>query len=153
MIQTKEFSLTKKKYTKIVLLIRFKKSWWLYLLMFLLGLFHLPKFGNDNFSTFFVLFSFSYPFIISIYLYFWAGSKDHQPIFSKTKLSFNDEYLFFERDGNESKLMPNSIQKVLSKNDYWLIYLSKGQFIYIPKNIFHNVDDFESFSRLIKQKL
>lgn len=153
MIQTKEFSLSKKEYIKIVLLTRFKKSWWLYLLMILLGIFNLPKFGADNFSTFFVFFSFTYPILLSIYLYFWASSKDHEPIFLKTNLSFNNEFLFFEREGNESKLVPNSIQKVLSKNEYWLLYISKGQFIYVPKHIFHNTDEYDSFSKLIKQKL
>lgn len=151
MIQTKEFSLSKKEYIKIVLLTRFKKSWWLYSLMILLGILSLPKFGTDSFSTFFILFSFSYPILISIYLYFWASSKEHKPIFSKTTMSFTNEYLFFEREGNESKLIVNSIQKVLSKNEYWLIYISKGQFIYIPKNIFHNADDFQSFSQLVNQ--
>lgn len=151
MIQTKDFSLSKKEYIKIVLITRFKKSWWLFLLMILIGILSLPKFGTDSFSTFFVIFSFSYPFLISIYLYLSASSKDHKPIFSKTKLSFNNEKLIFERQGNESKIIPDSIQKVLSKNEYWLIYISKGQFIYVPKNIFHNSDNFESFSQLIEQ--
>ncbi|MEP3837583.1 MAG: YcxB family protein [Algibacter sp.] len=153
MIETREFSLSKEKYYKIVLLTRFKKSWWLYLIMLIIAILNLPKFGKDSFSTFFILFSFSYPFIISVYLYFWAGLKDHKPIFYKTKLSFNNDYMFFKREGNESKIIPNSIQKVISNNNYWLIYLSKGQFIYIPKNIFHNINDLETFSKLIKQKL
>jgi hypothetical protein len=153
MIQTKEFSLSKKKYFKIILINRFKKAWWLYLLMILLGILSLPKFGTDSFSTFFVIFSFSYPILISIYLYYWVSSKDHEPLFLKTKLSFNDEYLFFERDGNESKLIPSTIQKVLSKKEHWLLYISKDQFIYIPKNIFYNTEDHKSFSQLIKQKL
>lgn len=153
MIQTKEFSISKQQYFKIILISRLKKSWWLYLLMFFLGILSIPKFGTDNFSTLFVLFSFSHPFLMFIYLYFWVNSKGHSPIFSKTKFSFNTEYLHFERDGNESKLIPNSIQKAVSKKEYWLIYVSKGQFIYVPKNIFLSTDDYESFSQLIKQKL
>ncbi|XMO86505.1 YcxB family protein [Algibacter sp. AS12] len=153
MIETKAFSLTKENYYKIVLLTRFKKSWWLYLIMILIAIFNLPKFGNDSFSTFFIIFSFSYPFIISIYLYFWTSLKGHKPIFSKTHLSFNNEYLHFKRAGNESKLVANSIQKAVSKNNYWLIYIAKSQFIYVPKNIFHNVNDLEAFSKLIKQNL
>ncbi|SFD03889.1 hypothetical protein [Algibacter pectinivorans] len=132
MIETKAFSLTKENYYKIVLLTRFKKSWWLYLIMILIAIFNLPKFGNDSFSTFFIIFSFSYPFIISIYLYFWTGLKGHNPVFSETHLSFNNAYLYFKRVGNESKLVANSSQKAVSKNNYWLIYIAENQPIYIP---------------------
>lgn len=152
MIETKEYSIPKKEYTKIILSKRLKKSWWLYLLMLALGFYYLPKFGDDSFSTFFTLFSFSYPFLMFTYLYFWANSKDHQPIFSKTNLSFDNEFMYLERNGNETKLNPNSIQKIISNTNYWMLYISKGQFIYIPKNIFYSNEDYNNFSSLIKSK-
>ncbi|SFZ94562.1 YcxB-like protein [Flaviramulus basaltis] len=149
MIHTKKYSLTKKDYTKIILLKRLKKSWWLYLFMFVLGILYLPKFGEDSFSTFFTIFSFSYPFVMFTYLYFWANSKDHQPIFSETHLSFDNENIYLKRNGNESKITSNSIQKVISNTKYWMLYISKGQFIYIPKNIFYSNEDYNKFSALI----
>ncbi|MFD1613668.1 YcxB family protein [Gelatiniphilus marinus] len=149
MIQTKQYSISKKEYTKIILLKRLKKSWWLYLSMLVLGLFHFQQFGEDSFSTFFSIFAFAYPLITFTYLYFWTNSKGHKPIFSKTDLSFDNDYLYFKRNDNETKLNPNSIQKVISNPDYWMLYISKGQFIYVPKHIFYTENDFDTFSNLI----
>ena len=150
MTQTKAYSISKKEYTKIILSRRLKKSWWLYVLMFVLGIFYLPKFGDDNFSTFFAIFAFSYPFLMFTYLYFWANSKDHQPVFSETNLCFDTEFIYLKRNGNETKLNPNSIQQVISNPKYWMLYISKGQFIYIPKNIFYSKEDYNKLSTIIK---
>jgi 5-bromo-4-chloroindolyl phosphate hydrolysis protein len=152
MTETKPFYLSKKEYQKIILNRRLKKSWWLYLLMFILGAFHLQRFGEDSFSTFFTIFAFAYPFLTFSYLYFWSGSKGHNPIFQETKLTFDTDYLYFERNGNESKVNPNTIQKVISNHAYWMLYISKAQFIYIPKNIFHSNEDCEKFSNIINPK-
>tara|TARA_R110002049_G_scaffold38978_1_gene120321 strand:+ start:8684 stop:9142 length:459 start_codon:yes stop_codon:yes gene_type:complete len=152
MIATKPFSLSQKEYRKIILSKRLKKSWWLYLLMFLFGILYLKKFGEDNFSTFFTIFAFAYPILSIVYLYFWSSSKGHNPIFNETKLSFDTDYLYFERNGNESKLKPNTIQKTISNANYWMLYISKGQFIYIPKSIFYSNEDYERFSSLIHLK-
>ena len=152
MTQTKEYSISKEKYTKIILLKRLKKSWWLYLSMFVLGVFHLQKFGDDSFSSFFTIFAFSYPFVMFAYLYFWSNSKDHQPIFSETNLCFDNDYLYFKRNDNETKLNPKSIQKIISNNGYWMLYISKEQFIYVPKNIFYSNEDYLKFNDIIKAK-
>jgi len=149
MTQTKQFSLSKKIYTKIVIIRRLKKTWWLYSLMFVFGLLHMQNFGKDNFSTFLTLFSFGYPVLIFIYLYFWTNSKGHQPIFSNTNLSFDESNIYLERNGNESKLNPDTIQKIITNKDNWMLYISKGQFIYIPKNIFYSNEDYNKFSTLI----
>lgn len=150
MIQTKKYSISKKEYTKIILYKRLKKSWWLYLLMFSLGIFYFQKFREDSFSTFFTIFAFCYPFLTFIYLYFWTNSKGHKPIFSETNLSFDNEYLYLKRNGDETKFNPKNIQKVISNTECWMLYISKGQFIYIPKNIFYSKEDYRTFLALIK---
>ena len=63
MIETKKFNLTQKEYTKIIVQKRFKKSWWLYLIVFIAAILNAKQFGKDNFSTFFVIFGFAYPFL------------------------------------------------------------------------------------------
>lgn len=150
MVNTKQYSLTQKEYTKIILKKKLRSSWWLYALMFVIAVFHFNKFGENHFSTFFVIFAFAYPLASFIYLYYWANSKDHQPIFSKTDLSFDNEYLYFKRNSNESKLSPKTIQRVISSSEFWMLYISKGQFIYVPKNIFHSEEDYKQFADIIK---
>ncbi|MFL1011415.1 YcxB family protein [Flavisericum labens] len=136
MVSTKNYSLTKKTYTKIIIGKRFKKSWWLYALMILMSMFYIPNFGKDSFSTFFTLFAFIYPIIVIVFLWFWANSKGHNPIFSEIKLSFDDSFIYFEDNDNETKLNPKTIQNIVSNPKYWLLYISKGRFIYIPKKHF-----------------
>ncbi len=152
MIQTKQYSISKKEYTKIIIQKRFEKTWWLYVLMIIVGTFHLQKFGEDNFSSFIAIFAFSYPFLTIAYLYFWTNSKGHKPIFSETNLSFDDDYLYFKRNDSETKLNPSSIQKVISNTDNWMLYVSKGQFIYVPKDIFYSNEDYLKFIKIIKAK-
>jgi hypothetical protein len=83
------------------------------------------------------------------YLYFWSKSKDHQPIFAEKKLSFDNDFIYFKSNENETKFNPKNIQKVISTTRYWMLYLSKGQFIYIPKDIFFTEEDYNKFSDLI----
>ena len=90
MIETKKFNLTQKEYTKIIVQKRFKKSWWLYLIVFIAAILNAKQFGKDNFSTFFVIFGFAYPFLSIMWLYLWSLSKDLKPIFSEMELSFDD---------------------------------------------------------------
>lgn len=151
MTKTKTYSLTQKEYMKILMLKRFRKSWWLYLLMFLIGFIHIKDFGTNTFSTFVCIFSFIYPLLVFTYLYFWSKSKDHEPVFAEVNLFFDDKYLYFKSNNNESKVAPNSIQKIIEHNKHWLLYISKGQFIHVPKHIFYNESDFKLFTTLIKQ--
>lgn len=151
MIETKIFSLSRKEYTKIVMLTRLKKLWWMYLAIFILGFLYLKGFGKNTFSTVMFIFSLLYPFITFIYLYFWSNSKGHNPIFNDVSMSFDKEYLHFKSNDNENKLNTTNIQKIISSKTYWLIYFSKGQFLYVPKEIFFKNFDFEAFKVLIKQ--
>lgn len=152
MTKAKPYNISKPAYTKIVIQNRFKKSWWLYALMFLLGMFQLKNFGKDSFSTFFIIFAFLYPISVVVFLYIWTNSKGHAPIFKTTHLAFDNEYLYFERNDNETKLNPKSIQNVVSNTKNWLLYVSKGQFIYVPKDIFYSEDDSKKFSAIINLK-
>ncbi|WP_242132977.1 YcxB family protein [Aestuariivivens marinum] len=153
MTQTKPYSLTKGIYTKIILLKRLKAYWWLYIIMFFLGLFHLQAFGQDKLTDFLAIFLLIYPISVFVYLYFWTNSKGHNPIFKEMNLSFDDSFLYFKREDSESKLNPKIIKKIISKSDYWLLYISKAQFIYIPKHIFNSNEDLESFSNVIGDKM
>lgn len=145
MTQTKLYSLTPKEYTKIVMSTRLKKYWWLYLVMLLVGFVFLKDFGTNKFASFMGIFLFIYPFIAFAYLYFWSKSKDHDPIFSKTSMSFDDKFLYFKSGEDETKLASSSIQKVIELKHHLLLYVSKGRFIYIPKRIFYTEEDYNSF--------
>lgn len=153
MTKTKIYNLPKTKYAKIVILKRLKKSWWLYLVVLVMATFHLSKFGKDNFSTFFVIFAVLYPLATTVWLYFWAISNDRELVFKDTLLTFDDSNLYFIKDNNESKIPYTNIKKVISKENFWMLYISKEQFIYVDKTIFYSDDDYNNFSKLINQRV
>jgi hypothetical protein len=152
MTRTKQFSLSQKEYTKIILKKKLRNSWWIYVIMLFVATFHFEKIGESSFSTFFVILAFTYPLISFAYLFFWTKSKGHKPIFTKTNLSFDQDFLYLERNNSSSKLSLNSFQKIIDRQKYWMLYLSKGQFIYVPKGIFFSDEDYQKFVDLIKTK-
>ncbi|WP_345005715.1 YcxB family protein [Snuella lapsa] len=149
MTKTKPYALSKNQYAKILIHKRFKNFWWLYAIMILLGLLNLKTFNESSFSSFVVIFSLAYPIVTFLFLYLWTHAKAHNPIFSTTNLLFDNEFIYFHVNKNETKLHHESIQKVVSNKIYWLLYVSKGQFVYIPKDIFYTQDDFNKFSVMI----
>ncbi|MEZ4802859.1 MAG: YcxB family protein [Gelidibacter sp.] len=149
MIQTKPYALSKSEYAKIVLKTRLKKSWWLLLVIFICGFAFLKNFGKDSFSTFFTIFGFAYPFIVIIWIYIASILKKNNYLFQETEMAFDNEFLYFKKNGNESKIPSTNILKVVSTHLYWLLYLSKEQFIYVEKDIFFTPEDYNIFCSLI----
>lgn len=153
MIKTKPYHLDKNEYAKIVIAKKFKKSWWLYLILISLAIVHLTILEDKKSSPFVIIFGLSYPFISALWLYFWATSSKKSLLFKETELQFDDSNLYFKRDGNESKIPRKNITKVVTKKDSWLLYISSDQFIYIAKNIFYSDDDYNSFYKLLNQNI
>ncbi|MDT0558827.1 YcxB family protein [Ichthyenterobacterium sp. W332] len=126
---------------------RFRKSWWIYLLLILVAILNLNKFKTDSFSSFIVIFGFCYPLFITVYLYFWSLSNNslNKPI----HMSFDNSVLIIESEGTESKIPISNIQKVINYKQFWLLYISKGQFINVNKDIFFKTEDYKNFTSLI----
>lgn len=55
-------------------------------------------------------------------------------------------------DGIFSELPYKHIQKIVDTKNYLLLYISKAQFIYIPKTAFVDFTDIEGFKKLIKNE-
>jgi len=149
MIETKLYNLSQDTYTNIVIKKRFKKSWWLIVLMLLLSVVNFSKLGKDSFSTFTVVFGFAYPLIMFIYLYFWSRSKNHNMLFETMNMSFDDSNLYFKRSGSESKIPYSNITKTVSQKKFWMLYIQQGNFIYVSKDIFYSKTDSDKFTKLL----
>lgn len=149
MTETKPYQLTQEIYTKLIIGQRLKRSRWIYIASIVLGVLVLvikPEFGPKGLFPFLLI---GYPLFSVVYLYFWSRSKKLAPIFETMKLSFDKKHMYVERNGTESKIPYKNIQNVQSEAHFWMIYISKGMFIYVPKNIFLSDADFETFNALI----
>ena len=152
MIKTVAFGFTPLEYFKIVATNRFRRSWWFYLLCLIVGSLSLDGFVEDKFSTFLVIFCFSYPFIIFIYLYFWTNSKKNVALFVRRQLEFNDEKIAATlEDGSKNEIALKYVFKIIERDNYWLLYISKGQFVYVPKSAFETIEEMQAFEQLLNK--
>jgi hypothetical protein len=152
MTETKPFSQDKKTYFSIVLNTAIKKRWWMYLLVLLVSLANIYYYVVAGRSSHLVwsLVGFGYLLFILIHLYIFAHSKDKDEFLSEKQLFFNDDAVRLEESsGGFGEIPYTRIKKVVDKSNFWMLYLSKNQFLYVPKDIFYSETDFERFRQLI----
>jgi hypothetical protein len=149
MIDTKTYQLTQDVFTKIVMQRLFVKKWWLFALFLVIGCYYCisPEiFDESPFLTFML---FGYPLFYIGYTFFWSRSKNHQGMFAETDLAFNESEMLFKKNDNEVKIPYKNILRVEDFEKHWLLYISKMNFIYIPKDIFYLEEDFTKFKSYI----
>jgi hypothetical protein len=152
MIETRKFTQSTKTYFNIVLRKNIRKRGWLYALLIILGFVHifLYIFKQQESSIAWMIVCFTYPFVIYIYLYRFAHSKDQAGFLSEKQLFFDEEKIkLVESDGTNGSFPFSRIWSVREEPSFWMLYLSKSQFIYVPKNIFYNEEDFLLFQKSI----
>lgn len=93
---------------------------------------------------------FGYLLFIYIYLYRFAYAKDKEDFLSEKQLFFNDSTIRIEEaDGGFGEFPFTRINRIIDKGTFWMLYISKNQFLYIPKDIFYSEEDFERFQQSI----
>jgi hypothetical protein len=154
MIKTDKFSLTNLDYFKILITTYLKKRWWMISLMLLFGLFFIFKQNKDSFEYFLLFFAFFYPIILLIQYWRYANSKENKLFLIERFFEISEDSITgILTDGSKSIVKLDNIIKVTTLKKYYLLYISKSQFIYIPKNSFMNQQDQEWFTNEIIKKL
>ena len=144
MIDTKTYHLTSKKYRNIFFFI-FGRSL-LQLLPFLIVWTLLLGWQLGRLIALYslialVILGFSYLILTFV--------KNLEPFFSETQVQFNDETLQLTSNGKSSSWRMGELKNVIIKEDYWLVYVTKIKYTYIPHNIFYSEDDFKKFKTYI----
>ena len=150
MIQTSTYSLSSKTYFKILVENRLRRFWWLYLLMIIFSMASLDRFGEDSFITTYIIVSVLYLPGIIIYLYLWASSEKNRNLFIPHRLTIDENKITSTSEGNLHNELPlHFILNVVERKTYWLLYIAKSQFLYLPKAAFPTAEDQAEFRRLI----
>ncbi|MDX5419008.1 MAG: YcxB family protein [Hymenobacteraceae bacterium] len=150
MIQTSTYNLSPKTYFKILVENRLRRFWWLYLLIIVFSLSSLDRFGNDSFITAYIIVSAVYLPGLIIYLYFWAVSPKNKNLFIPRFLTLDETMMTSSSEGNfHSEIPLKLILKAVERKSYWLLYIAKSQFLYIPKAVFTSPEDLATFKRLV----
>jgi hypothetical protein len=118
--------------------------------MIIFSIFSLDRFGDDSFITTYIIVSAIYIPGIIIYLYYWAASKNNRNLYIPHSLTVSDTCITSTSEGNVYNELPlHLIIKTVERKSYWLLYIARSQFIYIPKNVFSTAEDLAEFRKLI----
>lgn len=154
MITTKNIKQTSKEYFKILVMINIKKRWWIFVLLWLLALVNIIRGRMDTFNIFFIVFSIVYPLLYLAYLFWFANSKDNKLYFIERYYDiYEDKIIGFLSDGTESPIKLEYFVRVLEMKNYYLLYISKAQFVYLPKDSFKSEQDKDWFENNILAKI
>lgn len=150
MIETKAYRLTQETFTNIVMRRLFVKKWWFFMAFFLLICFHINFKGLYKFDSFWSYLLIGYPLFYIGYTFFWSRSKSHKDFLAETNLEFDKVSMLFKKNENEVKIPYKNIKRLETYDQYWLLYISKRNFIYVPKDIFYTKEDLHTFKTYIK---
>jgi len=153
-IKTKKYQLQKNKYITMSMKEALMDWWWVWFIP--LGIMLIPAIYPP---AFWWCFGISLTAII-LYLLFWFIQFTGVTQMEQSKILF--ERLSYEIDSRQVLIkisskqgMPltwDKIQKVKKAKDHFLFIISKGQFIYLPFNIFKTESDIKFLETILKRK-
>jgi hypothetical protein len=151
-VKTKKYELPKKTYIKIALLSLLKDQWWIALIP--VGILAL-NFIEQSF--WFYLLAVLVP---GLYILFWVVQFTGVTQMEQGKMLF--EKLSYEIDSRQvlikinpkqgSPIAWNMIKKAQKGKDYFLLIISRGQFIHLPFKIFNSENDIKFVESILKRK-
>jgi hypothetical protein len=154
MITTNKVQFTNKSYFKILLQINAKKYAWFLILAWGLALTNLFKDVLGDFDIFYIIFSIVFPIYFIFYYWRFANSKENKIFFLERYYTIDENKIVgFLSDGTESIIKSEHFIKFLEVKESFLIYISKNQFLYFPKNAFKTIEDEKYFRKTILEPL
>lgn len=154
MIKTKKIQLTTSTFFSTLLNVYLKKRWWLIIWILIIGILVSTGKRRESTEIFIMIFSFAYPFVIAFQYWRFANSKDNKVFLLEREYEIsNDKIIGTLSDGTSSTILIEHFVKVLKLKTSFLLYISKTQFIYIPKDAFKTEADKIWFEQEIISKI
>ena len=154
MITTEKTQLSSKEYFKIILTVYLKKKWWLIAWIWLVAIVVFISDKKDSLSNFLIIFFGIYPFIIILQYWRYANSMENKIFFVERYYEiYESEIIAILSDGSQSSIKLDKFIKVINLKNVYLLYISKMQFICIPKNCFRNEQDKDWFEKVVIRKI
>ena len=154
MITTEKFQLTKKSFFKTLLLAHLKRRWWFFLFIWALAFLFSLDGRNDAFEHFYIYFAILYP-IYFLYTYWrFANSKDNRLFLLERYYEiYEDRFVGYLSDETQNTLKCEHFIKKVALNTIYLFYISRHQFVFIPKEAFKSKEDEDWFRQNIVSKI
>jgi len=151
-IITEEFSLTRNQYFSILLQNMLTGRWWAFVVFFLFSILGI-KAGVESALLLFALLSTL--FLIYMMAEGWIRSnpKANPLIFQNTSCEIDHELISFHfKDGSLIKIKFSNLKEISLRKEYYLLYPSRYQFLYLPLKALRDANDLERLKVLLRVK-
>jgi hypothetical protein len=142
MIKTKKFQLTKNEYLMFLIRLELKRRGWLFAFMLMFSIAILFTGKKDSLTVFIIVVGFTYP-LLTIFKYWrFANSKENKIIFKERQHEiFQDRIITQMGEISNSTIPVENFIKVFELKNLYLLYIMKGQSLFLPKRIFETPED------------
>ena len=150
MIRTKEFSLGRGEFFKILTNNYLWRRWWLFVLLSILASYEILR---GYFPVFIISFTTFYLIAVVAYCWSYSYSKVNGFYFEERFFEFDDEFLTTHvRDGSFQRLKLDNIFYVVKTPNYYLLYIAKNLFVYLPRCAFLSDEDSRNFETILRRR-
>lgn len=154
MIITGKIKLTSKKFFGILIKTYLKKKWWLLAWIWALILILLLDNNNDSIELFLIFFLLLYQVLLVIQFRRYAYSKENKVFMLERHYEIEPDIINgIMEDGTIQPLKTAHFIKVVQSSKYYLLYIAKSQFLYLPIDSFSNSNDKQWFENEIVKKI
>jgi hypothetical protein len=150
MITTKQEHLTKKEFFRLLIDLYLKKRWWFLVFIFLMALVQFSVQEKSQGINFFIIFALLYPLLLLYQYYRYAYSDKNENILRvRHHIITEDTIKTYVNDGSMSELKLSTFIKAEKIKQYYLLYLSKNQYLIIKEKEFASAYDRELFENKV----
>jgi hypothetical protein len=154
MIRTQDIKITANEFFRLIFSIYLKKRWWLVAWIWILIIILLFS-GHIGFIeiTLLALILLFQVIIIAQY-WFYAHSKDNRLyLLSRYYEIGSDQVIELMEDGTTSTIRNERFIKVMKTARYYLLYVARNEYVYLPFIAFTSLADLEWFENEIVNKI
>jgi len=154
MIKTQEIKITANEFFRLILSIYLKKRWWLIAWVWILIVTLLLSKHIGLVEIILLALILIFQVVIIGQYWFYAHSKDNRLYLSSRYYEINADHVV-ERmeDGTSSTIKTERFIKVLKTSGYYLLYVARNEYIYLPVSAFASISDREWFEAEILNKV
>lgn len=154
MIKTQDIKLTANEFFRLILSIYLKKKWWLLVWVWILIIILLLGGSIGLIEIFLLAFILLFQIIIVGQYWFYAHSKDNRIYLMARYYEINaDQVVEMMADGTSSTIKTERFIKLAKTNSYYLLYVARNEYIYLPVGAFQSLADREWFENEIVNRI
>ena len=154
MIKTQDIKLTANEFFRLILSIYLKKRWWLLAWIWILIVILLFSGSIGLIEIILLAFILLFQIILVAQYWIYAHSKDNRIYLLARHYEIDsDQVIELMEDGTTSTIRTGRFIKVIKTTRYYLLYVARNEYIYLPFIAFESLADQEWFENEIRNKI